>query len=98
MERLLGGKLYKAKSLTELATVERDIHLDRNGGLPHREKFDAAVCQCCGVRENPNKEPCVCDGVAWFLMPGGRVECLPHRTARAISGNRRNVFDMLRRK
>lgn len=90
MEQLLGGKLYKAKTMTELALMEHDIYMDRNGGLGSRERFDPLVCQCCGAREQPGSLiKCVCDGTEWYQSADGRVECQPHRFARAIHGNSR---------
>lgn len=89
MEKLLGGKLFRAKSLTELAAVEHDYYMDRQGGLNHTQ-FQRSSCQCCGFREKPNSiETCVCDGTDWYQLPDGRVECQPHRIARAIKGERK---------
>lgn len=99
MERLLGGKLYKARTMTELALMEHDIHMDRNGGIGSKEKFDPAVCQCCGYRKPKGSlQECVCDGTEWYQLPDGRIECLPHKTARAIHGERRRFWDFGRRK
>lgn len=97
MERLLGGKLYKAKSMTELALMEHDINMDRNGGIGSKEKFDKAACQCCGYRKPTGSlTECVCAGTEWFQMADGRVECMPHRAARAIHGSNRKWWDFRR--
>lgn len=88
MEKLLGGKLYKATSMVELATVEREFYEDKTGGEDRHTRFDPTVCQCCGFKEKPGAT-CVCAGTDWFQLPDGRMECMPHRTARAIHGNRK---------
>lgn len=90
MEKLLGGKLYRANSIVELATVEREFYENQTGGEFRRTGHSLSVCECCGFREkNGSPETCVCAGTEWYMLPDGRVECLPHRTARAINGSRK---------
>lgn len=98
MEKLLGGKLYKARSMTELAVVEHDFFTNKNGGLPSRAGYALRVCECCGFHEKPNSpEQCLCAGTEWFQLPDGRVECMPHRVARAIDGGARRKWWDFRR-
>ena len=56
-----------------------------------REKFPVDTCQCCGARERPG-QTCVCDGLDWYMLPGGGVECQAHRFARAIDPAKKKFF------
>lgn len=95
MEKLLGGRLFRANSLTEMATVEHDFHMDKRNGAVVREKYDRTVCQCCGYREHKGSvETCLCDGLEWYMLPDGRVECQAHRFARAINGGRKKFMGL----
>lgn len=56
-----------------------------------RQKFIKTVCQCCGYARYKDSDPeCVCDGTKWYLEKDGRVECEPHRFARAIGQGRKS--------
>lgn len=91
-ERLFGGRLFRAKSLVELSTVEHDFFKEKHGDRQHT-KYDKRVCQCCGFRESRDSTAtCICDGVEWYMQPDGSVVCAPHRMMRAIEAERRKSF------
>lgn len=53
--------------------------------LPDGQKYDPSVCQCCGyLKRGPDSPECVCDGLDWYMIQGGGVECQAHKFARAI--------------
>ena len=57
--------------------------------LPDAQQYDPLICQCCGFTRKQLSDPeCICDGTRWFGLPGGGVECEPHRFARAIGRNK----------
>jgi len=99
MEVVLGGRRFKVGSLTERATVEHDFHVEQGSGAVVRERYDRAICQCCGFRERQGSvETCVCAGLDWYMLPGGGVECQAHRFARAVGEQKRTPFTFRRRK
>ena len=62
--------------------------------LKDGQKFQRDVCQCCGYRKPRKDSPeCVCDGLDWYMLPGGGVECQAHKFARAI-GVGKKIFVM----
>ena len=85
----LGDRIIAPGEGLKAFTRERDMGLEKQ--FNSREKFQADTCQSCGARERPN-EACVCDGLDWYMLPGGGVECQAHRFARAIGGTKKFWF------
>jgi hypothetical protein len=79
-----------------LADVLRTTWNAQEHVLPDTDKFDVRVCQCCGFRRTHEQDPeCVCDGLDWYVLPGGSVECQAHKFARAI-GQGKKTFTFFR--
>ena len=58
-----------------------------------RQRFQKNVCQCCGYsKRHPNDPECVCDGMDWYMVPGGSVECQAHKFARAIGEGKKTFL------
>lgn len=72
--------------------LEHDKTLDRSDGHD-KQRYDPLVCQCCGfVQKRPSDPTCLCDGLDWYMLPNGDVECQGHRLKRMIDGESRKRF------
>jgi hypothetical protein len=72
----------------------RAMFAARERDLEDGQDFQRNVCQCCGYRKPRQDSPeCVCDGLDWYMLPGGSVECAAHKFSRAI-GDGKKVFLM----
>lgn len=61
--------------------------------LPDVQRYDPMVCQCCGHRRFKDTDPeCVCDGLDWYMIKGGGIECQGHKMLRAF-GATAKTFD-----
>lgn len=67
-----------------LADVLRATWTAQEKDLTDGQKYDASVCQCCGyAKTSATALECVCDGLNWYLLSDGNVECEAHKFARA---------------
>ena len=71
----------------DLRSALRATNVAQEHVLPDTDHYDPLVCQCYGYRQKPDSVlECVCAGTEWYMLPGGGVECLPHRVVRASGG------------
>ena len=87
----LGDRVIAPGEGMNALSRERDLALEKNTSI--KQRFQPDACQCCGARDMPGVV-CVCDGLDWYILPGGAVECQAHRFARAIDpvGSRKKFW------
>ena len=76
--------------------LEHDIAMqdDRDS----RERFDPLTCQCCGFkRHRPDEPDCVCDGLDWYHLPNGDIECVAHRFERHMGRKKKSLLTFWKR-
>ena len=85
----IGDRVVATGEGREALARERDRVLMRDNHV--RQRFQHDVCQCCGARETTGAT-CVCDGLDWYMLPGGGVECQAHKFARAIGDGKKTFL------
>lgn len=77
----------------DFRNVLRAAWVAQERDLEERQKFQKNICQCCGYRKvKPTDPECVCDGLDWYMLPGGSVECAGHKFARAIGDGKKTFL------
>jgi hypothetical protein len=61
--------------------------------ITSHEQFHSYICQCCEYVQKEGEQPCLCDGLPWFLDGYGNLECQAHKFARALGLNTK-TFDL----
>ena len=88
----LGGQTIAPGEGIAALSRERDSAFERN--THDKQTYQSNVCQCCDFRSTGD-EVCVCDGLDWYMLPDGSVECQAHKFARAI-GQGKKTFSFFR--
>lgn len=76
--------------------LEHDIAMESDRA--DSQRYDPLTCQCCGHKRHSTADPeCICDGLDWYQLPGGHMECVAHRFERMLGKKKRTFFSFFKR-